>query len=213
MRHTPAELISQLVPPLLTRVVAAAYDTARRWVAGVRIGKRSRLHLACGSNLIEGWANIDLSGSRKVIKLDLTGPLPVAADSVDRVFCEHFIEHIEYEQAAHLVAECHRALRPGGVLRVSTPNLHVLVDRYLRQDLNEWRDVGWVPETPCRLLNESMRLWGHRFLFDADELRRLFSEAGFTHIEQVSWRVSRHADLGGLECRPNHGELIFECVK
>jgi hypothetical protein len=29
----------------------------------------------------------------------------------------------------------------------------------------------------------------------------------------VQWRVSERADLAGLECRPDHGDLIFEASK
>lgn len=50
---------------------------------------------------------------------DLSDGLPVADRSVDRIFTVHVLEHlIDY---LPLLDECHRALRPGGVLHVLAP--------------------------------------------------------------------------------------------
>ena len=97
-----------------------------------------------------------------------------------------------------------------GVFRVSTPDLRWLVAQYVSGKLDEWTDVGWVPETSCRLFNEGMRLWGHQFVYDLPELLLTLREAGFSDIRQVKHRESIHSDLVGLECRPWHQELIVE---
>ncbi|MCB1236110.1 MAG: class I SAM-dependent methyltransferase [Verrucomicrobiae bacterium] len=43
-------------------------------------------------------------------------------DAFGFVLSEHFFEHLFLDEAAALFAECHRVLRPGGVLRVSVPD-------------------------------------------------------------------------------------------
>lgn len=50
---------------------------------------------------------------------DVTRPLPFRDASVDRVFAVHVLEHLI--DFLPLVAECHRVLRPGGVLHVLSP--------------------------------------------------------------------------------------------
>ncbi len=172
-----------------------------------------KLHLGCGTNLIPGWVNVDLSKSRGVTPWDLTKPFPIESGSIDYIYSEHFIEHITREQAKELLFECYRVLRVGGVFRISTPDLKKLVNEYLSGNLSEWSDLGWNPASPCALINEGMRLWDHQFLYDVEELTGLIKDCGFSHIEQVAWRDSGHAELKGLECRPFHGDLILECVK
>ncbi len=50
---------------------------------------------------------------------DLSGSLPLADDSVDVIFTVHILEHLI--DFLPLVDECHRVLRPGGVLHVMSP--------------------------------------------------------------------------------------------
>ena len=197
-----------LHPAVDTAASALARHRARRQLAG-----QQRLHLACGMNLMPGWANVDIDGPASVIRLDLTHGLPIDDDSVEYVFCEHFIEHIPLQAALGLLREVRRCLRHGGVVRLSTPDLGALVEHYRAGRLDTWQDVGWQPETSCRLLNEGMHSWGHQFVFDQPELERALSAAGFSSVARVSWRQSDHAPLAGLECRPFHGELIYEATK
>jgi predicted SAM-dependent methyltransferase len=173
----------------------------------------TKLHLGCGKNLLPGWRNIDIVEGPGVILQDLTREFQIRSGEVDFVFSEHFIEHITLEQAGFFFSECYRVLRKGGVLRVSTPDLCFLIKKYLEERLSEWKNVGWNPSTPCRMINEGMRLWGHQFLYDNQELETLLHEAKFSEVYSVEWRKSRHVELCNLECRPYHGELIFEAAK
>lgn len=178
--------------------------------ARAALAAHTRLHLGCGRNVLAGWANVDAEGGDGVIAWDLRRPLPAADASFDYVFSEHFIEHVTRDEALRLLRECVRVLKPGGVLRTSTPDLRKLVSEYLAGRLDEWRDVEWLPATPCRLLNEGMRSWGHQFVYDEPELRLLLAEAGFVAVERVAWRESTHTALRAIECRPLHAEIIVE---
>lgn len=50
---------------------------------------------------------------------DVSRPLPLATGSVDQLFAVHVLEHLI--DFLPLVDECHRVLRPGGVLHVLSP--------------------------------------------------------------------------------------------
>jgi predicted SAM-dependent methyltransferase len=167
-----------------------------------------RLHLGSGSRICEGWTNVDLNPGPGGFLWDLTGSLPVASGSIRYIFTEHFIEHITRTQALALMTECRRVLEDDGVLRVSTPDLRFLVEQYGEARIVEWCDVGWSPPTPCAMVNEALRLWGHKFIYDKPELILLLRDAGFTRIEAAAWHQSRHAALRCLEGRPFHNELI-----
>lgn len=177
------------------------------------IQRLRRLHLGCGPRIIEGWANLDNSPRPGVCLVDLSKGIPAESGSIEYVYSEHFIEHLTLEQGALLLAECHRVLRPGGVMRVSTPALEKLVEQFSIGRTNEWTDVDWTPETPCRLLNEGMRSWGHQFIYDRSELERSLRSAGFSSVEARPYRSSPIPALDGLETRPFHEDLIFEATK
>ena len=47
-----------------------------------------------------------------------------------RVFAEHLIEHLTFAEDRRFCSEVYRTLRPGGVVRLSTPDLQFLVRYY-----------------------------------------------------------------------------------
>lgn len=171
---------------------------------------RQKLHLGCGGNIIPNWINIDLDSPNADRHCDLTHPLPFKDASVDYVFTEHFIEHITRLQAVILLKECRRVMKSGAVIRISTPDLKWLVNQYSLGQIDEWADLGWLPSTPCQLINEGMRSWSHQFLYDLDELTSILKESGFQDVRAVNRHESDHATLRNLECRPWHNEIIIE---
>jgi predicted SAM-dependent methyltransferase len=173
-----------------------------------------KLHLGCGSNYIQGWINVDINPDVKVdIRRDLTENLPFRNGEIDFIFNEHFIEHVPYPHALRFLTECYRVLKPDGVLRISTPDLKYLVSLYTADILKEYSDMNWFPRSRCVMINEGMRSWGHKFLYDLPELNYILREANFSKIKQVAWRQSESKELCMLESRPYHVELIVECVK
>lgn len=210
--HAQRDVLDQLCWRAKAVPVRAGSALAPHWMAR-RAQGATRVHLGCGRNLLDGWANLDMDGPGGVVRFDLNRPLPFPSGSVDHVFSEHFIEHVRLEQATALLTECARILRPGGVLRVSTPDLVRLVDEYRAGRTDEWTDMGWTPETPCDLLNEGMRLWGHLYVFDESRPRAALRDSRFRDIVRVARHESSHEALRGLECRPDHGDLILEATR
>lgn len=178
----------------------------------------TKIHLGCGSNVIPGWLNYDweVGDKRDVVPWDLSKRnLPHMDGTVDFIYSEHFVEHIEPDQCLGLFKECYRILKKGGAMRVSTPNLLVVVDDYRRGRLDRWHSVGWEPKSPCQLINGAMREWGHKWLYDLQDLTSMLCNASFSpsKIILTPWRESKHQHLCGLETRPNCLDLIVEAVK
>jgi predicted SAM-dependent methyltransferase len=200
-----------LIPPVLLRLALQLKQTTEAAVARRRLAGCDRLHLACGSNIIEGWGNVCLAGTPEVVKYDLTRPLPVPTGSVRLIYTEHFIEHITREQAVAFLGECRRVLAPGGVIRISTPSLEKVIESYTADTGQRQADDHTA--SPCRRLNDRMRGWGHRFLYDRPELEALLVSCGFVQVTIAAWRQSARPELANLECRPDHGEIILEAEK
>lgn len=171
-----------------------------------------KLHLGCGSINLAGWTNIDLESKEADMHLDLRQALPFETSTVDFIYAEHFIEHVDRDEAGRLLKELLRVLKPGGVVRLVTPDLRFMCCTYLAGNIDEWGYI-WQPLTGARLMNEGMRLWGHQFLYDAPELESLLHECGFIRRTPQGWRISQHAELAGLETRPFHQDLILEGTK
>lgn len=167
------------------------------------------LHLGCGERLLPGWFNLDIAPGPGGIKCDLTKPLPYLDDAVDLIFTEHFIEHITWDEGVALLRECHRVLKPDGRIRISTPDLHELVHRYLEDDVILIPGV-WEPRSAAAMLNEGLSLWGHKFVHDFSSLTEMLAVAGFRDTSPQSYRTSDFPALCGLEHRPYMSELIVE---
>jgi predicted SAM-dependent methyltransferase len=201
---------------MLRSLVQRAVDAPIAVVARVKrrstpekLKKYDKLHLGSGGRIIDGWANIDISGLR-TIPWDLRNPLPLAPGQVRLVYTEHFIEHIDRDSAHRLLSRVRGAMAPDAVIRVSTPDLAELIADYQAGHIVRMEHGGWFPETPCRMVNEGMRLWGHTFIYDEPELFKVLGECGFSDIRRVKWGESEHAELRGLESRPDFSDLILE---
>jgi predicted SAM-dependent methyltransferase len=170
-----------------------------------------RLEIGSGPSTKPGWLSSDLiSGD---LYLDLTRPLPLPTGSFEYVFGEHVIEHLSEQAGMGLLRELRRIVRRGGVVRLTTPDLRKLIAIYedenpviSQADYARFVDdiTGKRHERACQILNDYLRLWGHRYVYDEEDLRAKLREAGFEAIERCEPGESEHPLLRGLE---SHGGI------
>jgi len=92
------------------------------------------VNVGCGAIFHPDWINLDSAPAAPGVRAcDARGGLPFADASVDGVYHAHMLEHLEAEDARKFLAECHRILRPGGVVRVVVPDLEGIAQAYLRE--------------------------------------------------------------------------------
>lgn len=147
-----------------------------------------KLNLGCGGYPKPGWNNYDLISHPGVISRDLTTGLPEPDSSVSEIFTEHFMEHIELKAAVNLLQHCWRVLKPGGRIQIVMPDCRKIADMYLRNDIEGMRLIGLYEAnngSMCQFLNQAMRAWGHKFLWDVDELSHQMRLLGFLNIREV----------------------------
>ncbi len=97
-----------------------------------------------------------------LVQADLAAGLPFAEGSFDWVLLGDVLEHVD--QGEHLLSECWRVLRPGGILLVRTVNRWDIRRFFLGQ---RWSGIA----DP-----------GHVRLYSPPELRRAFQVAGFSRV-------------------------------
>jgi predicted SAM-dependent methyltransferase len=178
-----------------------------------------KLHIGCGDHLIEGWLNCDLLDAWQIMRgvpiypLDATKPFPFANDTFDTVFSEHMIEHVSYDEGSRMLAECHRVLKPGHFIRVTTPDLKFLVALYAAEKTEFQKQyIKWASDkfldsrypVDIFVINNFFRNWGHRFIYDEAALRRSMIDAGFVDVTSRPLGESPQSDLRNLE---NEGRM------
>ena len=182
--------------------------------------KVAKLHLGCGRHLLDGWLNTDLNQSEGVMALDATKEFPFVDSSFDYVYSEHMIEHIQYPDGQRMLSECFRMLRPGGRIRIATPDLQFLIALYnpnksdLQRSYIRWATEIFVKHAPFQadtfVINNFFRDWGHQIIYDEKTLRFALERCGFVDITRCPLCESTDAELRGLE---NHGRMPPEFLE
>ena len=178
------------------------------------------LQVACGGNYIEGWLNTDVFPHLALLFLDATKRFPIKSNSVLYIFSEHFIEHISRCSVLSFFSESFRVLKPGGALRISTPDLESLTYAYLNNtdqisELNQHsRKLGYrFAEYSVDVLNRVFMEDRHVCLYDSSVLEQMLTTVGFINITRHKVGESCHSELTGIE-RHEVGtvEDKFTCV-
>lgn len=188
---------------------------AKAWLS--RSTPPLKVNVGCGQEPFQGWVNLDRDpGVKADIVWDVTNGLPFDTDSCAFIYSEHFLEHIPVVDGVRFLAECHRSLQPGGVVRIGMPSLQEVVRQYYE---NDWATQPWLEKygytwikTRAEFMNINFREWEHQWLYDAEELERRLKEAGFTRIESVNWGDSKYSELRNRETRPET-LLLVEATK
>jgi predicted SAM-dependent methyltransferase len=198
------------------------------------------LHLGCGLTAPAGWLNVDGSPqvtlarhpwlkrllvaarlvtpqqaavpwSDRVVRMDLTRPLPLPDGRFAAVYSSHLLEHLYRDEALALLRESLRVLKPGGVCRAVVPDLDALFARY--RDARSAND----PEAAdalmgAMLVHDRARHRGlrgayyratamhqHKWMYDAASLARMFEAAGYADVRPAGFLDSRIARIAEVE--------------
>lgn len=195
--------------------------TRRRTIESyVRSHSIRKLQIGSGPNPLEGWLNSDIRPRRgERVLLDATKPFPVDDQTFDYVYSEHMIEHLTFDQAMSMLQESFRILRPGGRIRVATPNLETIMNLattpwtelqrdYIEFITNRFLDPSWGYRASFAI-NAQYEVFGHRFLFDPETLEMAAREAGFDGISW--WEPGKSSDLHliGVE---SHSKVVGDAM-
>lgn len=150
-----------------------------------------KLNLASGTDIKDGWVNLDVvawpSARRPPdVYWNAKDPIPFPDGSADEIYCGYTFLHIPLSWHQRLLRECHRVLRPGGILTVGEVAMEELLPRWLQNPSDSylsgliWGEAGSVH-------GEDMAQWdNHMQGFTELSLARFLSEGGFTDLERVS---------------------------
>lgn len=125
-----------------------------------------KLNIGCGRDYREGWVNIDISQEVKADEyLDIRREhLDIEDNAADEVYISGVLEQIgENEHLSFAINECHRALKPGGIMTVVVPNATYAIAHQDPMDVRKF-----TPKTFDYLLkgNRHYELYGSVYGFN-----------------------------------------------
>lgn len=222
--------------PLALRTLRNPDRLSRRWLTdfgarGLNCGSGRRLKAACLNTDIAAIADaqgneappgkVSLCDERYLyLRHDATRPFPLEDGSVDWVYAEHFIEHISPDEAIAWLAEMRRILSPGGFVRLSTPDLLKYTEGYcdpsgaffeMHQERLRKLTSQRQPSRKAWMVNQIFYLWGHRWIYDVEEILHAATAAGFPHhaVTQTAYRQGRDAEVAMLDVPVRNDESLY----
>lgn len=171
--------------------VDAQAETLRR----ARLSDVRKVHVGCGPhNRLEGWHNVDIKPFASVdTPMDVTKSWPFAG--LEYIYSEHFLEHLALLDGVRFLEQGGQTLRPGGKMRLSTPNLHwVMLTHFRAGEVELEERLADTFNT-----NRAFHGWGHQFLYTEEILRFLLEGMGYESVSFEEYGKSEDPTFVGLE--------------
>jgi SAM-dependent methyltransferase len=173
-----------------------------------------RVNLGCGPQAAPGWLNCDIRAAPGVeLRTDLRAGLPFRAETVDCIVAIHLLQDLAWREIARALAELHRVLKRGGVLRVAVPDLDKAIEAYRARNAAYF----YVPDRDARsvgakLITQIVWYGSVRTPFTYDFLAECLHGAGFVDIARRAFGESQLPGLAVLDNRERE-TLFVEAVK
>lgn len=198
-----------------------------------------KLNLGCGPHLPPGWVNVDyalgawiaklpvfsilnkifkfinLDWSDKIFIHDLRKTFPWKDNSVDVIYSSHTLEHLSRAEGRNFLRECHRVLKPRGIIRIVVPDLSAIINKYRQGEIaaDEVLDeIGVSYDSPKdgvlkRKLAPFIR-FPHKCMYDTPTLLQIMSEIGFEVASKQAFE-SEIDDVRAIEQPERAGEAVI----
>ncbi len=160
-----------------------------------------KLQIGAGGNKLPGWLNTDVG------LLDARRPWPIKG--VDYVFADNVLEHFTLAELRVVLRNMHAAMRGGGKVRVTVPDVEGPARLYLdggqplMDMLERHRNVGYDIAYRQDVLRVVFCLNAHEdgYQWDEESLTAELVAAGFEDVRRFPQGESDDPVFRGLEAR------------
>jgi predicted SAM-dependent methyltransferase len=130
------------------------------------------------TEVFEGYREVSLDIDNKFnpdILADVTDISHIPNNFVDCAYTSHMIEHIDYFKVSSVISELLRVCKPGGYVRILTPNLQVIGEKIASGDLLDVvYDSAGGPISPIDII------FGHRHSVHKNRVDFMIHRTGFS---------------------------------
>jgi len=203
----------------------------KKQIKALGVGK---LHVGCGHILIPGWLNITLDHREEYgriknkdgalyLNYNLMRWWPFEEGTADFIAASHFIEHFDLNQGMDFAKKCFGALKKGGVIRLSCPDLETYATNYVSRNkefygnplIREWCCFKNAATPGEIFIAKAYDSGGsHKWFYDFESLKHILEAAGFKDAKRQTRTGGRTPDLNKLEMDKRELETVYiEAVK
>lgn len=189
----------------------------------------TQLHVGCGLVFLKGWLNIlyepkqeygrveEIEGTLQ-LNYNLLKRWPINDSSISFIAGSHFIEHLDLNHGIRFLKESFRVMKPGGVIRLSCPDLEIYARNYVEKNVDffenkfirEWCAFSQA-ETAGEILAAKAYDSGgaHKWFYDFDSLAHILEVAGFKDIKRCTRLEGKMPGLEALELPERELETVY----
>jgi len=141
--------------------------------------------------------------------------IPHKDNSVDVIYTSHMIEHLSRDEFSAFLKEAKRVLKKGGIIRISTPDLHKMVEQYNKTgDGNNFIESTLLsyqmPKSfihKLQLLISGLR--NHHWLYNETSLCNFLKTRGFQNPHKVKPGKTSIENFGNLNLYERQKESLY----
>jgi len=151
-----------------------------------------KINMMCGKrNFGPEWFHVDAAPFSHIGNNDITLN-SWSDDTVDLLYCSHGIAYFNREEIKSLLRAWFRILKPGGVLRLATPDFKII--SYLHN--NGKADLSQLVGPLYGQMAMGDQTIHHKTVYDYPALESLLLECGFSQIERYDHWNTEHPNTG-----------------
>lgn len=161
-----------------------------RRIRGTKIRARApqefprHLHLGCGPRRAENFCNVDITPQPSVDVVDDVSKLGrFPNDYAESIYACHVLEHFSHHEVPIVFENWLRVLKPGGILRISVPDMDRIVKIYMKN----WDHFQTDGHSPWIGLIYGGQIDPHDFHktgFNFCWMKHLLEKAGFMDVQE-----------------------------
>lgn len=143
-----------------------------------------KLHLGCGNIKLNGWCNVDI---KPTIATDINDDIVLLKkfpdNFADEIYACHVLEHFSHEEVSVVFKNWKRVLKPGGMLRISVPDIDRIVKIY-SDNWQHFQTPGHSPWVGLIYGGQGDQYDFHKTGFNFCWAKHLLEGAGFSNVQE-----------------------------
>jgi predicted SAM-dependent methyltransferase len=144
--------------------------------------QKIKLNIGCGKDIREGYINIDIRSIPGAVKGDVSR-LDFENNSVDEIVALDIIEHFKMSDVENVLNEWIRVLKPGGKIRIRTPDVKRICKLYYRKAKH--KNMSWQRLSAIIHGGQDYPFNYHYITLSFEWLKEMLEKFGMVRIKKI----------------------------